>query len=104
MFRNTASKHQWYHTGLFDCPAGILLLVCIISSALLNPAPAQELADAIPLHHFELPCDSCHSPGATASDVSRKPQAFWRIADDVDQLCTISGCHYLNCTLWPSRY
>jgi predicted CXXCH cytochrome family protein len=52
-------------------------------------------SEDIPLHHFELSCDTCHSAGARGYDSSEVGE----FKSSINQLCSQSGCHDLDSVL-----
>lgn len=53
----------------------------------------QSSAD-ISFHHFRLPCNNCHQTQPNTSDNQRHLETkVGKIAGDINQLCTSSGCH-----------
>ena len=71
-----------------------ILIAAIISSIPIGVFARIQAQKDIPLHHFEMPCGSCHE---LQSGVSAHPPGsganVGRIKADINQLCTASGCH-----------
>ena len=51
-------------------------------------------SEDIPLHHFELACDTCHAVGASTSGSEAGD-----FKSEISQLCSQSGCHDLDSVL-----
>lgn len=73
--------------------AGLLLVVLMLVS--VNSFASRQVAANISLHHFELPCDNCHADDWYQSDRNNKVA----LNDDLNRLCTISGCHDYDAVL-----
>jgi predicted CXXCH cytochrome family protein len=95
---------------------GFMLLACV-AAAIGSPAPEPRGADnaaflqplwhvapvapdpvrspgpptEIPLHHFDLPCDTCHE-AAGASEPGKDGDG-WRVTSGINRGCTSSACH-----------
>ena len=52
-------------------------------------------AEDIPLHHFELACDTCHAVGASTSGSGEVGE----FKGDISHLCSQSGCHDVDAVL-----
>lgn len=49
----------------------------------------------IELHHFDLPCESCHDPANATETDKLQGQSIWQMSADVNGACT-SSCHEYN--------
>lgn len=73
--------------------------VTIVFAALVLLIPLGVLAemrmqDATELHHFQLPCDTCHEAqsGISALELASQTTAG-RLKGDINKLCATGGCH-----------
>ncbi len=62
----------------------------------LNPIDSQR---SIPLHHFDLPCSSCHDPDTATEERKSKGENLWQATVNINQACTLSGCHNYDAML-----
>ncbi|MHC4213545.1 MAG: cytochrome c3 family protein [Planctomycetota bacterium] len=62
----------------------------------LTPMDSQR---SIPLHHFDLPCSSCHDPDTATEERKRKGENLWQATVNVNQACTLAGCHNYDAML-----
>ncbi len=53
----------------------------------------------ISLHHFDMPCQSCHDPSNTTDESKMSGGSIWKMSTDVNNACSSSGCHDYNATL-----
>jgi len=70
-------------------PAYIFLFVSMVAIAQIG------LSENIPLHHFELDCDTCHFSGAGGYDRGEAGE----FKGDINYSCSKSGCHDLDSAL-----
>ena len=72
-----------------------IMLLTVALLAPINIVGQTQSQDNIPLHHFQMSCDSCHESGF-AADIVRsreKGNSFIQLKDNINQLCATSGCH-----------
>lgn len=55
----------------------------------ITPPPESSIA----LHHFDLPCQTCHIPGNTNGNRKMPQESIWRMSVDINRACLSSGCH-----------
>ncbi|MBN2270506.1 MAG: hypothetical protein JXN61_07825 [Sedimentisphaerales bacterium] len=73
--------------------AAIIILVIVSSIPIRVLAKMQTQKDT-PLHHFEMPCITCHESDLVISALRPSSAAnVVRIKGNINQLCTTSGCH-----------
>jgi predicted CXXCH cytochrome family protein len=73
------------HICLFAVAVLFLLIPTGAVSATQSKTPTA-------LHHFQLPCQTCHSPGESGSDYPDSTN----VSGDINQLCTSGPCHDYN--------
>ena len=71
---------------IFACIAVFIFTITITESG---------RSEDIPLHHFELSCDTCHSAGSSEYNSSETGE----FKSDIGKLCSQSGCHDLDSVL-----
>jgi predicted CXXCH cytochrome family protein len=78
-------------------PAAVLNLHCrivgLVMAILLsaNAVHAQNHEREVPLHHFQLSCDSCHQPSSENSVIPETGSGD--LKDSVNRLCASPDCH-----------
>jgi hypothetical protein len=93
--------HSWYSLrGIYNRWAIILISSFIISLAhgdnFASFASPQSGAN-ISLHHFDLPCQTCHDAGLNSYNLNRNSKKDSPpLKEEINKLCTLSGCHVLN--------
>jgi predicted CXXCH cytochrome family protein len=73
------------HICLFAVAVLFLLIPTGAVSATQSKTPTA-------LHHFQLACQTCHSPGESGSDYSDSTN----VSGNIEQLCTPGPCHDYN--------
>ncbi len=71
------------------CLFAVAVLFLLISTGAVS---ATQSKTPTALHHFQLPCQTCHSPGESGSDYPDSTN----VSGDIDQLCTSGPCHDYN--------
>ena len=75
IFRQFSSPYEFSRLSVF-------ISVVLIFAAM--PAyPAKVTSKKIPLHHFDLPCQTCHSSAPDKDNLN----------SDISSLCSTPGCH-----------
>lgn len=71
-----------------------IIVLAIVSSISVGVLAKMQAGKDTPLHHFEMPCSTCHEsePAVPALQPSSAANVG-RIKGNVNQLCTTSGCH-----------
>lgn len=67
----------------------------IVAFVFMAAITERGWSEDIPLHHFELACDTCHSVGASESGSDEAGE----FKSDISQLCSQSSCHDLDSVL-----
>ena len=71
----------------------IIFATAVLSVPVTLFARAQ-LTGGIPLHHFQLSCDTCHTSDPAPGISNNEADAgIYSIKGDINKLCTSSGCH-----------
>jgi len=70
-------------------------LAYIIAFVFMVTITERGWSEDIPLHHFDLACDTCHAVGVSESGSSDVGE----FKSDISQLCSQSGCHDLDAVL-----
>lgn len=71
-----------------------IALIAILPFLSLHTTADTENSSQIPLHHFDLPCQSCHSSSVINSfRMNNRDQNSMRITSNINQSCAFSGCH-----------
>ena len=68
--------------------------IIFVAVVLLVPAIASAQTRSrqdVPLHHFQLACNTCHAPQST--DNISDDTTIGKIEGDINKLCASSGCH-----------
>ena len=78
------------------------IIVFLAGIVLVPPSVLAEKQSPkeTPLHHFQLPCVSCHDP--ESADPNHPPQERDNVGEvkgDINRLCTASGCHNFDSLL-----
>jgi predicted CXXCH cytochrome family protein len=64
----------------------------VLSASFLG-LTTMDSQSSIPLHHFDLPCSSCHDPANATEERKSKGENLWQATININQACTLSGCH-----------
>jgi predicted CXXCH cytochrome family protein len=70
-------------------PVFVFTLVVLSLMTWPNPIRAAQSGSDTELHHFQLSCQTCHTPGQSGSD---SPDST-NVSGDINQLCTSGPCH-----------
>jgi predicted CXXCH cytochrome family protein len=58
-----------------------------MSTIAINPQ------NSIKLHHFDLPCNTCHDPANASPQRVEQAPNIWKASADINQGCTQPACH-----------
>ncbi|MFC1761380.1 hypothetical protein ACFL6U_04805 [Planctomycetota bacterium] len=73
---------------------GMLLLVSVAGIPSVSAQIPLPQNRAIPLHHFDLACNTCHENSSRSETYNdRNPNDTWEIAGDISSTCSQPGCH-----------
>ena len=74
-----------------------IIVVAIVSSIPIGVLAKVQARKVTPLHHFEIPCNTCHDSQPAGSALQGGLGAnVGKIKGNINQLCTTSGCHVSN--------
>ncbi len=78
------------------------IIVFLAGVVLVSPSVLAEKQSPkeTPLHHFQLPCFSCHEPeSADPNHPQQDRDNIGEVKGDINRLCTASGCHNFDSLL-----
>ncbi len=71
-----------------------IIVVAIVASIPIGVLAKMQARKDTPLHHFEMPCGTCHEFEPAGSALQGGGGAnVGQIKGNINQLCTTSGCH-----------
>lgn len=92
----TSKTSQGVIAKIAPASTGSALRVLLIASLIVSQTSLSDstpkLSKKIALHHFDLPCETCHDPFRN-SDETGKSESIWKSSVNVNEGCTLGGCH-----------
>ena len=81
-------REQSVNISVGKVPFLLLAAIAVILPGQTNLVLAEQSKSDTVLHHFQFPCQTCHSPGESGSDYPDSTN----VSGDINQLCTSGPC------------